>query len=155
MDRITKAIKQANKTRSRSEGAERLVSEFGTGFENRIDIPKQVLEDRKLIAGMLTHPVSEAYRLLRTRVLRVMEQNNWRVIGVTGPSSGSGKTLTAANLAVGIAMKPNFSSLLVEADLRKVGLSKLFDIDPDYDLEDFLGWKASLEDVVVCPGIDD
>jgi len=155
MDRITRAIKQANKTREVVQEDKRIVSGLGSAFDNRIEVPKPLLESNKIIAGMLTNPVSESYRLLRTKILRVMSQNKWRVIGVTGPSSSSGKTLTATNLAVAIAMTPNHSALLIDADMRKVALSRMFGIDPDYGLGEFLSWKASLEEVVVCPGIDD
>ncbi len=155
MDRISKAIRQANKSRTASVNQKNVVGDFDLAHGNRVEVPKSLLESNKIVAGALTGPEAEYYRMLRTKTLRILSQNNWRVIGVTGPSSSSGKSLTAANLAVAISMTPNYSALLVDADMRKSTVSKMFGLNPDFGLSEFLSWKASLEEVVICPGIDD
>src|SRR4249919_2601021 len=43
-----------------------------------------------------------SYRMLRTRVLQRVRSNRWTTIGVTSPSQGDGKSLTALNLALSI-----------------------------------------------------
>lgn len=155
MDRLSKAIKLAGKKRDRVESSGLFDRGFDSVLSNRIDVHESVLEENKVVAGVLTNPVSESYRLLRTKVLRVMAQNNWRVLGITSPTAAAGKTLTAVNLSVAIAMKPNYSALLIDSDMRKVGMYDLFGIDPEFGLEEFLSGRVPLEDVVICPGIDD
>ena len=153
MDRITKAIELANKRRvdvqaGRSATA---VLDFG-GLEN-IPVSQHTLEDSKLVAGLLNNPVSEYYRVLRTKLLRLMTQNGWKVIGVTGPDSSSGKSLTATNLSIAIAMEPNHSALLIDADLRKPALAKQFGVEPKKGLSEMLSGKAKLTDVFYSIGI--
>jgi protein-tyrosine kinase len=43
----------------------------------------------------------------------------WRTLGVTSPTPGCGKTLTALNLAFSIARQPDQSVVLVDMDLQK------------------------------------
>ncbi|MBK8970407.1 MAG: CpsD/CapB family tyrosine-protein kinase [Hahellaceae bacterium] len=154
MDRITKAIEMANKTRVGKTSGTNLIAGLDFAKVRRVEISRDLLEANKVVAGLLTNPVSEYYRMLRTRVLRVMEQNNWKVIGVTGPSVDAGKSLTATNLAVAIAMEPNHAALLVDADLRKPAIGNLLGITPKAGLGEFISGAASIEDVMVCPGVD-
>src|SRR4051794_20922177 len=44
-----------------------------------------------------------SYRMLRTRVLQRVRSNRWTAVGVTSPTQGDGKSLTALNLALSIA----------------------------------------------------
>jgi capsular exopolysaccharide synthesis family protein len=96
----------------------------------------------------------EAYKLLRTRVLKRLEQNQWNVIGVCSAAQNEGKTLTSVNLAVSIARKLNYTSLLVDADLRRPSVSSVLGIKPKLGIEDHLLSGAPLKDVFINPGID-
>lgn len=154
MDRITKAIELANKSRKSSKSGVSFLAGLDVSSIKYVDIPQKQLESNKVIAGILTNPVSEYYRLLRTKVLKLMDQNGWRVIGVTGPSVSSGKTLTATNLAVAISMEPNHTALLVDADLRKPAVDRLFGITPKVGLGEFIVGEVALEDVIIRPGME-
>lgn len=68
--------------------------------------------------------VSEAYRSLRTGLL-LSSADELRVVLVTSPDSGDGKTATAANLAVVMAQL-GYRTLLLDADLRKPRLHRIF-----------------------------
>ena len=57
--------------------------------------------------------------MLRTQVLRSMDANGWEILGVTSPTPGCGKTLTAINLAFSIARQPDQAVVLVDMDLQK------------------------------------
>src|SRR5690606_2613589 len=46
---------------------------------------------------------AEAYRLLRTNLVFVAPDREMRTLVITSPSSGEGKTTTAANLAIAFA----------------------------------------------------
>src|ERR1700749_3884883 len=50
---------------------------------------------------------NSAYNLLRTRIVRRLQENGWNTVAITSPSRTSGTTLTAINLAISIAR--NFS----------------------------------------------
>jgi Mrp family chromosome partitioning ATPase len=48
-----------------------------------------------------------------------MRSGGWRILAITSPTPGCGKTLTALNLAFSIARQPDQPVLLVDLDLQK------------------------------------
>lgn len=81
-------------------------------------------------------PVSEAYRSLRTALL-LSTAEELKVVGVTSAQTGEGKTATATNLAVVMAQLGR-RVLLVDADLRKPRLHKVFNLPNRYGLVNVL-----------------
>ncbi len=72
----------------------------------------------------------EAYRTLRTRLVKQQTRTGARSLVVSSSMQGEGKTLTTFNLALCYANIQNWPVLLVDADLRTRGLSRLMG-DPD------------------------
>lgn len=70
-------------------------------------------------------PISEAYRVLRTGIQFASIDHPKRLILVTSPGQGEGKTTTVSNLAVVMA-QAGHRVLLVDADLRRPMLHKYF-----------------------------
>ena len=70
---------------------------------------------------------AEAYRSLRTNLEFASPDAPLRTILITSAGPGEGKTVTAANLAVVFAQTDK-RVLLVDADLRKPGVHKLFNL---------------------------
>jgi protein-tyrosine kinase len=77
------------------------------------------LESNRIIAHDETDPRARSFDMLRTQVLQAMDQKNWKILGVTSPTPGCGKTVTAVNLALSISRQPDRSVLLVDLDLQK------------------------------------
>lgn len=67
----------------------------------------------------------DAYRTLRTRLTKRQVKNGLRSLAVSSAAQGEGKTLTAFNLALCYARMENFPVLVVDADLRSQGMSRL------------------------------
>ncbi len=67
----------------------------------------------------------EAYRTLRTRLVKQQTRNGARSLVVTSSAQGEGKTLTIFNLAICYAKIESWPVLVVDADLRTRGLSIL------------------------------
>ena len=65
-----------------------------------------------------------------------------------------GKTLTSINLAAAIAMEPNHSSLLVDADLRGPQVHKTLGIKPELGLCNYLKGEIGVPDLLINPGIN-
>jgi protein-tyrosine kinase len=85
--------------------------------------------DRRLVS--LTRPASleaEQYQTLRLNLQRLKAARDIRMIAMTSPASGDGKTLTAINLAGALARGTETRVLLIEADLRRPALAKQFGI---------------------------
>jgi non-specific protein-tyrosine kinase len=92
-------------------------------------------------------PVSEAYRSLRTNVEFSAVDAPVRTLVVTSAIPGEGKTTTAANLAVVFAQAGR-RTILLDADFRKPGIHRIFDLPNAHGLSDLLRSDAtSLDDV--------
>jgi capsular exopolysaccharide synthesis family protein len=91
---------------------------------------------------------AESYRALRTRLMRMQSGNGLHSIAVTSAVQGDGKTLTSANLALSFAQLSGFRTLLVDADLRTRGLSKLFRLSRSFGLGEILGGKTEYEEAI-------
>lgn len=67
-------------------------------------------------------PTAESYYRLRHSMEKLREDDKRGVVvGVTSPSRGEGKTITAINLAGALAQNPGASVLLIDLDLRSPG----------------------------------
>jgi len=78
----------------------------------------------------VTHPsapAAEAFRSLRTAVKFLSLERQVRVVQVTSPSPGEGKTFVAVNLAIAFAQAGE-RVVVVGADLRRPRLEQLLDV---------------------------
>lgn len=156
MDKISKALEL---TRQSAESARRTRGSHDT--ENirytqtrSVDLDLQYLARQGIIEGLPDRSVIDAYKILRTRVMQRMRQNEWKTIGVTSAKKNEGKTITAINLAVSIAKKFDNTVVLVDADLRKPSIHKALGFEPELGLSDVLKYDTPVEDVLVNPGIN-
>jgi capsular exopolysaccharide synthesis family protein len=113
----------------------------------------EFLKERRIITPGADAAVIDAYKLLRTRVLHRLRQNHWNVLGVTSAGASTGKTLTAINLAISIAMSHDQTVLLVDADLRKPAVHRYMGLEVSAGLPDYLSAGAEVEDLFINPGI--
>jgi len=102
-------------------------------------------------------PSAEAYRALRTNVTFVnAEERALRLICITSPGPGEGKSTTAANLAITMAQQGS-RTLLVDADLRRPLVHKAFNLVQEPGLTDILVGTATLREAArpnVVPNLD-
>lgn len=63
---------------------------------------------------------------------------NGNVIMVTSSLPGEGKSFTAANLAISMALEKDFTVLLVDADVAMSKITKMFDLDDSVGLTDLI-----------------
>ncbi|MEV7826512.1 polysaccharide biosynthesis tyrosine autokinase [Microbacterium enclense] len=101
-------------------------------------------DDIKDGRGSFAH--KEAMRELRTNLQYVDVDRPARVMVVTSPLPGDGKSTTAANLAVSIAATGQ-SVVLIDADLRRPVLGGMFGFSDDVGLSDVLAGRAQIEQV--------
>ncbi|MFA4991644.1 MAG: polysaccharide biosynthesis tyrosine autokinase [Candidatus Omnitrophota bacterium] len=98
--------------------------------------------------------IAEAYRLIRTSILfSVNHSNSAKSIVVTSSVPKEGKTFTAANLAI-MTANSGEQVLLVDADMRKPRIHKVFDIENETGLSDFLLEKETFDSVIKPSGIE-
>jgi len=118
-----------------------------------LDIPLSVLRQRRVMAAYDKGPFVDAFKILRTQVMQRLREHDWNVLGVTSPGHGEGKTLTAVNLAVSLAMETAQTVLLVDANLRNPSVHEVFGLDDYPGLTEYLLDNELLEDLLVHPGI--
>jgi capsular exopolysaccharide synthesis family protein len=86
---------------------------------------------------------AEPYRTLRTAVRFVAPDRPIRTLLVTSASPGDGKTTTAANLAVAIALSGE-RVVVVDADLRRARLASAFGLDSSVGLTSLVLGTATI-----------
>ncbi len=91
---------------------------------------------------------SESFRALRTRVqFSRPDKENLKTIVVTSPAPQEGKTFVTINLAGSFAQAEK-KVLLVDCDLRKPRVHRVFDAKKEPGLIDYLVGDRKLEDVI-------
>jgi capsular exopolysaccharide synthesis family protein len=93
--------------------------------------------------GDLSLKAKEAYRMLRTSLLLSHSDRPPSVILVTSAVPRDGKTTTAANLAIALSQTGK-RTVLVDLDLRKPDLARLFHVTERSGLSNYLSGNASL-----------
>lgn len=90
----------------------------------------------------------EAFRALRTALLfRLRHVSGCKKMLITSPNPQEGKTTVSLNLAAAFQQN-RLKVLLIDADLRRPQLHKVFDIPQEMGLSDILENGAAFEDVV-------
>jgi len=89
--------------------------------------------------------VSEAYASIRTFLLLSTGGRPPRIIMVTSPARNEGKTTTAINTAISLT-KSNVRVLLIDADMRRPRLHKIFSLDNTKGLSTYLSGNEELGD---------
>jgi polysaccharide biosynthesis transport protein len=92
-------------------------------------------------------PILESYRVLRTNTLYEMNQKQLQTILFTSTNPEEGKSLTAGNLAICMAMD-NKKTVYVDADLRKGVGSFLFNKPARKGLTTCLEGHAKLDEII-------
>jgi len=108
------------------------------------------LREKRIILEQ-NNNVSDAYRLLRTQILQRLNEKNWNTLGITSPNVGSGKTITAINLAISLAREVDNTVLLVDANLRSPKIHNYFNFQVENGLSDYLCGDVSLSDMLIHP----
>ncbi len=111
------------------------------------------LEEQRIVSYSKNDPRSMNFDILRTQVLRKMQENKWRTMAITSPTPECGKTVVSINLALSIAQQTEQTVLLADFDLRKPKIAEYLGLPPGLSLIDYLDEKAELADVFVNPGV--
>jgi protein-tyrosine kinase len=90
---------------------------------NEIELSPAFLESKRIVAYNGADQRTRPYDMLRTQVLQSMGVGGWKVLGITSPTPGCGKTLTSINLALSIARQTDQSVVLVDLDLQRPQLA--------------------------------
>ncbi|QDP01992.1 polysaccharide biosynthesis tyrosine autokinase [Thalassotalea sp. PS06] len=145
-ERVSKLKAKLNKYRPSSKKAK---------SESKIDFGTNRRKDHELLLAK-EHPTDlavEAIRSLRTSLHFAMLEAKNNVVMISGASPEVGKSFVSANLATVIAQSGQ-KVLIVDADMRRGYLQKMFDLLWDTGLSDLLSNKAIFEDVIKSTDVE-
>jgi len=114
----------------------------------QIVLPRDIDEPLVIVNDRSTAPAIEAYKSLRTRLIKSQTTEGFRSIAITSVGRSDGKTVTAFNLACCCAQVENLTTLLIDGDLRSRSLSNLLGL-PSGGLAHVLDGSASCQEAVV------
>ena len=141
------------------------------------DDPNASLDEEKIrrYARLAAHfipssTLSESYKALRTSLTFTCAENDLKTIVFTSSSPGEGKTSIVVNVAITMAQVGQ-KVLLIDGDLRRPVISKLFGLDQIPGLTyvslgnfewhqvvrsitDLMTGRLSIEDIMKTPGMD-
>lgn len=98
-------------------------------------------------------PDAEAYRILRTNIEFNRKNPEDNSVTVVSGGAGEGKSTTVVNLAY-ICAQGGYTTLMIDADLRRPRLHTFFDINNAVGLTNYLTTELMLEDVILQTPID-
>jgi Mrp family chromosome partitioning ATPase len=166
MDKVRQALERAREERGAAIGAGSSpppVAEVEAGAARRTPasiartfaVGPDWLERHRVMQADDGSPAAQAFRMLRTQVLQRMQEHGWQTLGVVSARSLDGKTTVAANLAVAIASDPRYTAVLVDLDLHRPGVGRVFGAETERGVDDVLRESATIDAVLLRPdGID-
>lgn len=117
-----------------------LVGESKKGRGRHLEVPVLVSATSELVGK---NRVLEAYRSLRTSLLLSHSGTPPQTLLVTSALPGEGKTTTAVNIAMAFA-QTGARTLLVDLDLRKPSLGRIFGIQSEQGMTTYLSGNSDL-----------
>jgi capsular exopolysaccharide synthesis family protein len=98
-------------------------------------------------------PDAEAYRILRTNIEFNRKNPQANTISLVSGGQGEGKSTTMANLAF-ICAQGGYSTLIVDADLRRPVQHELFDLNNNKGLTNYLTTDMDLAEVIFPTNVE-
>jgi capsular exopolysaccharide synthesis family protein len=122
---------------------------FGAGWKQRVRVvPAHLPAGSPLLPFDGRDPRSaEHYRIIRTKIEQ--DPRRLRVLAVTSPQVGDGKSVSAVNIAAAMALRDGVSVLLVDADFRRSALHVHLGLPDSPGFADVLSGECSLEQAVI------
>ena len=168
MEKIREAVERARaytaslSVQRNEPGAPRRRLDFEQGGESTrssvvadVAISSNFLLSKRIVSFNGADPRTRPYDILRTQVLQSMSVAGWKILGVTSPTPGCGKTVTAVNLAFSIGRQEDQSVVLADMDLQKPQVANCLGLTAHGEgLLDILEERANLRSVAipVCVG---
>lgn len=118
----------------------------------QIEPNEDQLINSRIVTFSKDDPAHVPFDILRTKILRMLEQNNWTSIAVTSPTMSCGKTMISTNLAFSFARQRATRCVLADVDLKRPQVRKVLGMESKYSMGDYLLGNIAPEDYFVRIG---
>jgi capsular exopolysaccharide synthesis family protein len=122
---------------------------FGGWLEPAPGAESGVLDDHLVSLLAPTSPAAEQYRTVRLRIETLRRERDMRLVAISSPTRGDGKTITAINVAGALAQAPDARVALVEVDVRHPGVARALGLPAARGLSTYLLDHAMTVDAVL------
>ena len=151
-----KQLGSSNAVRAKSAKSDGIVS------NTKIEIDLDMLAKKGFVSTNSDRQViNEEYRVIKRKLLDnafgplSKSLNNSNVIMVTSSRQGEGKTFTAINLALSIALEQDKTVLLVDADVLRPNIMRTLELKNEQGLMEYLlGDKENIAEVMCRTNLD-
>ncbi len=132
-----------------------IVSEDMPAKTKVVPYSETAVAKNKIITPYFDNPeLTNQLKFLRTKILQETQEPDYRTIMVTSSVPGEGKTFLAVNLAITFAREVDQTVLLVDVHFQHACVARVFGIDQDTGLSDYLLRDVPLSELLVRPGIE-
>jgi capsular exopolysaccharide synthesis family protein len=121
---------------------------FRLGKSRKFELPEWKEQPVVFRAGKVNELAAEAYRMLRTRLMRTLAVSGNRSIVLSSASPAEGKTVTSMNLALCCAQITEMRVLVIDADLRRHGLTTMLGGLPEPGLTQALQKQCTFDEAI-------
>lgn len=114
----------------------------------------RALEDKKIIdPSTVNKSLLNTFRDIRTKLIQSSNKKNF-VAMVSSLVHGGGSTFVGINLAAAFALDQSKTSLLIDCNLYEPALDKIFNLNPEYGLTDYLEDPTlNVDDIIYASGV--
>lgn len=135
-DRLKHALEKARDTQPPAAPLEKRVAAFAADRRRRprndamiaalpeVQLDLERLHQNRVVTLDKADLAYVSFDVMRTRILKVLQNKGWFRVGVTSPTKGCGKSVVSANLAFSMARQPDLRTCLIDMDLRTPSIAK-------------------------------
>lgn len=162
--KIQKALEKVRGERTSQEirlKAAEVMSSLGTDWRapsytqsKQVAVDRNALDQNRCVCIDPESPYLNAYKILRTQILKYLRERGGNTVMVTSALPGEGKTVVSINLALAFARSFDITVLLMDCDLHKQDIHTYMGIESSRGIVDHLVYGVPLSEVIMWPGID-
>ena len=128
-----------------------------------VEVLPEQFDNQNIVGFRNADTRARPFKLLRSQIVRQMEERDIRVIGVTSAAPNVGKTFVASNMAAALSRIADFDVYLIDLDLHRPAVAARFAMEEEgWGVHDFLSGeqpdmgqiarRINEERMVVVPG---
>jgi Mrp family chromosome partitioning ATPase len=127
-----------------------------------VEVTPEQLDEQNIVGFRNSDTRARPFKLLRSQILKMCEDDNIKLIGVTSAAPNVGKTFVASNLAAAMSRIADVDVYLLDLDLHRPAIASRFAIGEGAGIHDYLtgavpemttvARRINEERLVVIPG---